>query len=363
MNAVVLSAEAGSNGLRAVNVANVAKPSRQSGNVIVRLLAAALNRRDHWIRAGMYPGVQSGAVLGADGCGIVVRAPPSHEHLLNTRVVLNPGLGWGPDLRKPAASYRVLGMSPLPGTLAEFITLPAHAVLPAPAHLTSAQAAALPLAGLTAWRALFSKGELEPGQVVVVTGIGGGVAWTAMQLAVAAGARVVATSSSQSKLDEAIAAGCVAGALYTADDVTAALQAAVDRAAGHKRARAALVIDGAGGDAINSYIRILDVGGRIVSYGVTGGLPRRLDLPRLFLKTASILGTSMGSPAEFGALLRFVNKHRIVPRVDWEGRGLCQATVDQAFDRLARGVHIGKVVLQISNEGDDESAASLASKL
>lgn len=176
------------------------------------------------------------------------------------------GLRWGERQDRSDASFRILGMAPEPGTLAQLLAVPHSAVYPCPAHLTDAEAAALPLAGVTAYRALFTKGRLEAGQNVLITGIGGGVAAVAAQLAVAAGAHVFVTSSSDDLIRAAEdTLGCAGGANYGNKEWHRDIQAALDRRAAAGAApsnRVQLVVDGGGGAQLNGCVRLLDVSAR-----------------------------------------------------------------------------------------------------
>lgn len=176
------------------------------------------------------------------------------------------GLRWGERQDRSDANFRILGMAPEPGTLAQLLAVPHSAVYPCPAHLTDAEAAALPLAGVTAYRALFTKGRLEAGQNVLITGIGGGVAAVAAQLAVAAGAHVFVTSSSDGLIRAAgDTLGCAGGANYGNKEWYRDIQAALDRRAAAGAApsnRVQLVVDGGGGEQLNGCVRLLDVSAR-----------------------------------------------------------------------------------------------------
>lgn len=194
MKAVVLPQIGGPDQLR---VTEMATPEPTPGQVRVRLCASALNHRDVWVTLGQYPGIRLPCILGSDGAGVVdqIGAEVSAA-VLGQEVVIYPAYDWGDNPRFPKATFRVLGM-PDPGTFAEYICVPADHVFPKPAHLSWEQAAAIPLAGLTAWRALMTQGAAQPGDTVLVTGIGGGVATFALKWAVALGARVFVTSGSR----------------------------------------------------------------------------------------------------------------------------------------------------------------------
>ena len=196
-------------------IQTVEDPAAGAADAVVSLRAAGLNHRELWIAKGQYPGMTLPATLGADGAGVVETVGSDGDQALSGQeVVLYPGLGWGDDLRFPSAGFGLLGM-PGPGTIAESIAVPADNLFPKPTHLDFAQAAALPLAGLTAWRGLTTKAGLREGEALLITGIGGGVAMQALDFAVAMGARVWVTSSSQETIDLAVQRGAQGGVVYT----------------------------------------------------------------------------------------------------------------------------------------------------
>ena len=171
-------------------VEQVEDPQAAASELVVSIRAAALNHRELWIGRGLYPGMKLPTTMGADGAGVVTSVGSGVDPArIGEEVVLYPGLQWGDDPRFPAAAFGLLGM-PGPGTVAEQIAVPAASALPKPAHLDFLQAAALPLAGLTAWRGLVTKAELRAGERLLITGVGGGVAAQALGLAVAMGAEV-----------------------------------------------------------------------------------------------------------------------------------------------------------------------------
>lgn len=322
---------------QAPRLTDIDPPEPRRGQVRIRLAAAALNHRDVYICQGKYPGLHYPATLGADGVGVVdAHGPGVDGPPLGQRVVIDPGLGWGDDPRVQEPTFHILGM-PTDGTFADYVVVPAENVYPAPGHLTDHQAAALPLAHVTAWRAVVTRGAVRPDERVLVTGIGGGVALAALQLATAHGADVWVTSSSASKIEHAERLGARGGALYTDDDWGKALQ----KAAGGPFD---LVIDGAGGDGVGTLVRLLGPAGRYVFYGGTVGKWPRILPQHLFFRQISILGSTMGSPADFEALIAFAETHGIVPVVD---RVYALADAPDALARMDAGGQFGKIVLAI----------------
>ena len=333
MKAVTLAQRGGPEHLR---LETVADPEPGPGQVRVRLYAAALNRRDVWITLGQYPGIRLPCILGSDGTGVVDRlGPDAPVALRDQEVVIYPAYDWGENPAFPSATFRVLGM-PDPGTFAEYLCVPAGHVFPKPAHLNWEQAAALPLAGLTAWRALMTQGAAQAGETVLVTGIGGGVATFALKWAVALGARVFVTSGDDAKLAQAQRLGAAGGVNYRTGDWAqrlAALTGGVD-----------VVVDGTGGPAFAGCFSVLRPGGRLVVYGATAGNPPAgLEMAKLFFRQVRIIGSTMGSPAEFAAMLRFVAAHRIEPALD-QVFALDEAVA--AHQRLLAAEQMGKIVLR-----------------
>ena len=308
------------------------------GEVVIQLRAAALNRRDYWITQGMYPGIRTPVILGSDGVGLIAkRADGADRFQVDQPVIINPGWDWGTNQRAHDSRFRILGM-PVNGTFATQIVVPEIYVHAKPEHLNWHEAAALPLAGVTAYRAVFSQGELAPGEKVLVTGIGGGAASFALQYAVAAGAEVVVTSSSTDKIDRAVRYGAKAGFDYRSADWVDKVKATVGEVD--------LTIDSAGGDGYAQLLELAAPGGRIVNYGATTGPPKKLDLFKVFWKHLHLIGTSMGSPHDFQAMLDFVTLHNVKPIVD----GVFPLmAVNEALDRMKDTRQFGKIVLEIGD--------------
>lgn len=312
------------------------EPQPRVGEARVKLTAAALNRRDVYIRRGLYPSIHWPVIGGSDGCGVVEAVgDAAHDGWIGQRVVIDPSLDWGDDPRVQGSDYSILGM-PRPGTFAEQICVPVGNLHRAPGHLTDHQAAALPLAGLTAYRAVMTRARLRPGEKVLVTGIGGGVAIAALQIARAAGAEVWVTSSSPAKLEAAQRVGARGGFRYDDDGWRKQAAAAVG---GFD-----VIIDGAGGAGFGDLVRLLAPAGRLAFYGGTAGKWPAILPQHLFFKQVDILACTMGSHAEFAALCPFVETHGVVPAVD---RVFDLADGAQAYDRLESGAQFGKVVLAI----------------
>lgn len=318
-------------------VRELATPQPAAGEVLIRLRAAALNHRDVWIQKGQYAGIKLPCTLGADGAGEIAALGAGVAGLaVGAPVIIYPGVEWGDQQAAQGRSFRVLGM-PDPGTFAEYTTAAAHYVRPRPAHLSYEQAAALPLAGLTAYRAAFVRARVQPGERVLVTGVGGGVAQVAAQFCAAAGAEVWVTSGEDEKLARALALppGLRGGISYKQADWGRAL---TKQAGGGFD----VVIDSAAGEAFGTLLDVAAPGGRLVFYGATLGNIPQLPAAKVFWKQLSILGTSMGSAQDFDEMLAFVNQHQLVPVVD---KTFPLAEGEAALRYLEAGRQLGKVVL------------------
>lgn len=334
MRAVMLE-ETG--GPEAAKLVRLPVPEPGPGEVRVALRAAALNHRELWISRGLYPGMKLPSILGADGAGVIDAVGEGVDaQLAGSAVVLYPGRDWGGSERYPSDAFCLLGM-PIPGTLADHICVPAANVAPKPAHLSFAEAAALPTAALTAWRAVTVKAGVGSGDKVLVTGIGGGVAAFALAFSHALGASVWVTSGSPDNIARAVQAGAQGGFDYRDQNWGKEARKASDGGFD-------VVIDGAPAGGYGGYGRAIAMGARVVIYGSTGGPGFTVGAPDLFLRHATIHGTAMGSPADFAAMLAFVGDRRLVPPIE---AVLPLADVSGAFAAL-QGAHFGKVVVDIA---------------
>jgi len=287
----------------------LADPVAGPGEAVVRLHFCGLNRRDVWIRQGLYARIQLPCVLGSDGAGVVESVGAGVDRgLVGKRAVIIPCEKWGPDPAVQGKDFLILGM-PRQGTMAEKIAVPASMIVELPQHVPFEDAAALPVAGLTAWRALTTRGQLRSGEHVLVTGIGGGVATLALVFAKAMGAQVSVTSGSDEKLAKARELGASATASYK----TAGWEKELVARAGRPPS---LIIDSVGGDSLNGLIGVAAPAARLVLYGATRMSPSKLDMAKIFFKQVDIRGTTMGTDDEFRAMIQFVTEHRIRPVID-----------------------------------------------
>ncbi|QHT71026.1 zinc-binding dehydrogenase [Rhodocytophaga rosea] len=321
---------------QSVALKEVPTPTPQKGEVQINIKAAALNHRDVWIQKGKYAGLKYPAILGSDGAGVVTQMGEDvDKQLLGKEVIINPGHNWGANPEAQRKEFKILGM-PDQGTFAEYICVPSQYVFTKPAHLSFEQAAALPLGGLTAYRTLFTRGALQTGQKVLITGIGGGVALIVLKFCLAVGAKVWVTSGSDSKIEKAISLGAQAGVNYKAEKWHESLQ---QQAGGFD-----LIVDSAAGENFPKLIDLAATGGKIAMYGGTQGTIKDIIPGRIFWKQLSILGTTMGNEGEFASMTQLVSTKHIVPVID---KTFPMAEAEQALRRMDNSEQFGKIILQI----------------
>ncbi len=305
---------------------------------LVKIHSAALNHRDLWIQKGKYAGLKYPITPGSDGSGIVV-STGSHEDegWIGKEIIINPSLHWGKEeTHQDPAQFKILGL-PDNGTLAEFVKVPVSSLVEKPPGLSFEEAAALPLAGLTAFRAVFRRGMAAPGMKIFITGIGGGVALFAMQFCLKANAEVYVSSGQKEKLDRARAMGAKNGINYRDPEWAKELKDHVGQFD--------LIIDGAGGNDLNHLLDLSRPGGTIVSYGSTRGNPTNIELRRIFWKQLNLMGTTMGSPGDFLAMVEFIDTQQIKPVID-----MCYSMKDgeAAMRRMDNEQQFGKIVITLN---------------
>lgn len=344
MRALTLVAHGGPEQLR---VQELPEPTIKSPDqVLVRVRSAALNRIDLFVAAGL-PGsnLEFPHVVGSDGAGLVVQAGEAvGQFRPGDRVMINPTLSCGAcpacgeGEHSLCAKLRVVGEH-CAGTAAEYVVVPAENLAPIPAAMPWPQAAAFSLATLTAWRMLVTRARLEPGETLLIWGIGGGVALAALQIAKLIGARTIVTSSSDAKLQVARSLGAdVVLNHYQADVVAEVRQ--------HTGGRGAdVVADSAGEETWAGSLRALRRGGRLVVCGATTGPMVSLDLRRLFWHQWSILGSTLGNRQEYAEIVHHAAQGRLWPVID---RVVPLTDALAAFERLHRGEQVGKLVIEVA---------------
>src|SRR4030095_6531556 len=297
------------------------------GDVYVQLKSAALNKRDYWITQGKYPGLVFPLVLGSDGAGMVG----------NREVIINPGMDWGNNNAHFGSGFKILGM-PDNGTLAQYTKVPEENLYNKPAHLTWNEAAALPVAGVTAYRAMITRGNAKKGEKILITGIGGGVATMALLFGVALGVECWVTSSSNEKIDFAIKNGAKGGINYTAENWDKDLSTRIE-------GKFDLVLDGSGSPSFSKLLTMMNNSGRMVIYGGTAGSINDLSPQRIFWKHLDILGSSMGSPEDFHNMIQLVNQYKIRPIISHTFK---LEDANDAIHLVGRGEQFGNVCIEIT---------------
>jgi NADPH:quinone reductase-like Zn-dependent oxidoreductase len=341
-----------------LTVDDVPVPDPGSGEVRIRVLSTALNHLDLWVRRGLPIEMSLPHVGGSDLAGVVDALGEGVSTTIGLeggetplekgmRAVVDPSLGWVEPTSDPStwsanpSGLRLIGEH-VDGGFAQYAIVPARNVVPLSPDVDLDLAAAGSLAGVTAWRAVVTRGRARAGETVLVTGASGGVSTLAIQIARARGARVVAlTSTPWVERVEALGAEVV-----------------LDRHEGEwaKAARAAadrrgidVVIDSVGGAIWADAIRLLAPGGRFVSYGATGGPKVEIDLRHHFWKQTEFLGSTMGSPADYRAAMAEVVAGRIVPPIH---ATLPLERCAEAHATLEAGDVFGKLVLHPWREAD-----------
>ena len=316
-------------------------------DVVVQLRAAALNHIDLWNRKGLTGmEVEMPHILGGDGAGIVAETGPEVTNVKpGDAVCLYPATGCGKcefcltDSDFMCVHLRVLGER-LKGTYAEYVRLPSENCFRIPPRLSFEEAAAFPLVFLTVWRMLVTNARLRPGEHVLVLGIGGGVAGSALQVAKQMGAHVIVTSSSDEKLALTKNWGADHGINYKKSDFAKETRALT------KKRGVDVVVDCVGGDEWTKSLEALAKGGRLVTCGATAGASPKTDLRRIFWNHLSIFGSTLGSREEFRQVVNFFCNTSIRPIID-QVFPLKEAAA--AHERLERGEQFGKVVLKITD--------------
>jgi NADPH:quinone reductase-like Zn-dependent oxidoreductase len=318
--------------------------------VRIAVRAAALNHLDLFVLDGV-PGVtyRFPHILGADGAGVVAEVG---EGVSSVRpgdgVLVNPGISdytcefCRAGEHSLCVRYGILGEHH-PGTLAERLTVPVHNVQPIPGldpPLSWAEAAAFSLVTLTAWRMVMTRAQVKSGEWVLVWGIGGGVALAALRIAKLAGARVIATSSSDAKLERARALGADVTLNHRTQQVAAEVRAVTGKRG------VDVVVENVGEATWGESLRCLAKGGRIVTCGGTSGPRLVTDVRPLFWHQFTILGSTMGNAAEYREVVRRLGEGQLRPIMDTT---YPLERTREAFERLAHGERLGKIAVTIAD--------------
>ncbi|MGK7378881.1 zinc-binding dehydrogenase [Planococcus sp. 1R117A] len=315
-----------------LKVKDMKEPELKTGEVVVALKTAGINRRDLGLpkRYGNRP---EALIIGSDGAGIIEAVGEGVSGLsVGDEVIINPALRWYENSDAPPAEFDILGM-PDHGTFAEKIVLPAEQVEKKPGYLSWEEAGSLALAGLTGYRALFTKGSVKKGDTLFIPGAGSGVATYLIQFAKNAGARVIVTSRSEEKRKHALEIGADLAIATDSDWNQELADETID-----------LVIDSVGAATFNRSLDVLKKGGRIVIFGATTDDNVDFNLRSFFYGQYQLFGSTMGSREELRDMLSHMEEHSTHPVVD---QVFDLENAQEAFDHLSRGKQFGKVVLRI----------------
>lgn len=308
-------------------------PIAKQGEVVVSIKVAGLNRRDLYIKNRWGKKADS-LILGSDGAGIVEAIGEGVKNIsVGDEVIINPALKWEKNSDAPPADFEILGM-PDHGTIAEKVVISAEQVEKKPDFLSWDEAGVLALAALTGYRSLVTKGKIEKGQTVFIPGAGSGVATYIILFAKALGARVIVTSRSESKRDEALKIGADRAIDTNGDWEKELVNETID-----------LVIDSVGKATFNRSLQVLKQGGKIVVFGATTEDIVDLNLRDFFYGQYQLLGSTMGSKEELQALISLIKKHEIRPIV---GHTFTLDDVQEAFNFLDENKQFGKIAINIS---------------
>lgn len=318
----------GKTGLAGLSYKEFEEASPQTGEVKVKLKGAGLNHRDLFILT-RHKETDPPLVIGSDGAGIVESIGDGVTNVkVGDEVMVNPSLFWKEKSEAPPAGFEIVGL-PFHGTFAESIIIPAENAVPKPEYLSWEEASVLSLAALTAYRALFTRGKVQPGMNVLIPGIGSGVATFLLQFAKAAGANVFVTSRSEEKCKKALEMG--------ADRAFSSNEDWSEVLGGEKMD---LVIECVGAATFNKSLDQLRPGGTIVTFGASAGDVVNFDLRKFFYGQFNLLGSTMGSGEEYLEMLQFIEKHQLRPVLDQTFK---LSEYEQAFKRLEKAEQLGKI--------------------
>ncbi len=315
-------------GMEGLKVQAFESPVLKEGEVKVQLKAAGLNHRDLFV-LDRHGEDEVPFVVGSDGAGIVTEIGSGVTGCsVGDEVVINPGLGWQKNSPAPPEGFEILGY-PSNGTFAEEVAVPAEHVESKPEHLSWEEAGVLPLAALTAYRALFTRGKIEEGQHVLLPGVGSGVITFILQYAKAVGAKVTVTSRSEEKRNQALELG--------ADH---AIDSESDWDEVMDGEKVDLVIESVGAATFQKSLEQVKPGGTVVTFGASAGDEISINIRHFFYGQYNLLGSTMGSHEEFKEMLEFIKKHNIKPVMD---RTFSLEEAHEAFKRLEEAKQFGKI--------------------
>src|SRR5437016_5353450 len=342
MKAVVFKQHGGPEVLEYTTVPD---PKPAPGEVLIEVKATSINHIDIFLRRGM-PGIKIALpkIVGSDAAGVIREIGPGVSGLTaGQRVTINPGISCGycefcaAGYGSQCVSYAMVGEN-RDGAYAQLVTVPAHIVLPIPEALSFEEAAAAPLVFLTAWSMMVTKGNIRPGEDVLILGAGAGVGTAAIQIARMAGCRVLATASSDEKLERARQLGADVLINYKTDEFDKKI-----RELTNKRG-VDVVVDYIGADTWVRSLRSARRGGRVLTCGATTGFAPQTDLRQIFFRQVHILGSTMGSHRDFLDVMNCVFRGQLRPVID---RVLPLSEARKGHELIEQRAVFGKIVLRV----------------
>ncbi|MBQ0138218.1 MAG: zinc-binding dehydrogenase [Kurthia sp.] len=313
-----------------VIVGNQPSPTLDQGEVLVKINAASLNRRDLYT-AGRLGNNEEALIIGSDATGIIKAvAPDVIDWEIGQEVIVNPSLRWYENTAVPPNDFEILSL-PDNGTFAEEMVISQQQLEKKPTYLTTDEAATIGIAPLTAYRALVTKGNIQAGQTIFIPGAGSGVATFIIQFAHALGARVIVSSRSEYKRQQALKIGADLAIDTNGDWPKLLRDEIID-----------LVIDSVGEATFNRSLEVLKKGGTLVTFGATTEDITSINLRDFFYGQYTLHGTTLGSREEFRACIELMTQHMIRPIID-EVYPLEEAL--QGIERLQVNAQFGKIVV------------------
>jgi zinc-binding alcohol dehydrogenase/oxidoreductase len=314
-------------GLEGLRYQDFPEPAVKPNMVKVQLKAAGMNRRD-LITIRNHTS-NDPLILGCEGAGIVADIGDGVKGLsVGDEVMISASIGWKEKSDAPPSTFRIL-CNPGHGTFAEYIVVPADILEKKPSHYSWEEASVLPLAGLTAYRALFTRGKVQAGDTIMLPGIGSGVLTYILMFAKAIGARVIVTSRHEEKLQKALELGADV-AIPTNSDWNEEL----------KNETVDILFESIGRATMNKSLKVVRKGGTIVTFGATTEDEVTIDIRQFFYNQQNLLGSTLGSHEEFKEMIDFVEKHKIKPVLD---RTFALAEYKEAFEYLRDSKNFGKI--------------------
>lgn len=322
----------GKSGIEGTSVCEMAEPEVNEGEVKVSLKYAGLNHRDLFVLQ-RHQETEPALIIGSDGAGIVEQIGSGVTNVqIGDEVVINPSLGWYEKSDAPPEGFEILGL-PNHGTFAEKLVVSADNVERKPPHLSWEEAGVLPLAALTAYRALFTRANIQPNQTLFLPGVGSGAVTFLLLFAKAAGAKVIVTSRSETKRKRALALGADRALDSNGDWQRALHDETID-----------VVIETVGAATFNKSLSVLKRGGKMITFGASAGDEVEFNIREFFYGQYSLFGTTMGSREEFKEMLQFITQHNIKPVIDTTYK-LVDAR--KAFEHMNAAEQFGKIGIQI----------------